>query len=74
MDDSKKYGLFAGEKYYPTGGAEDFQRFGSSIDELKEFYNENLTQYCGWGDIVEMETMTIICRKTSKTEWKETKK
>lgn len=37
----KAYLLFAGSKYYPSGGAQDFQGFFDSIDDAVTFFEQN---------------------------------
>lgn len=59
-----KYHLFAGDVYYPLGGAGDYRATSESIEDLKKMYEENIRKWAGssrvWGQICNAETMEII--------------
>jgi hypothetical protein len=54
-----KYILFAGERYYPKGGCDDFVGFFDSIDEAKENYDHEKFDD-GWCDIVEADSFKKV--------------
>jgi hypothetical protein len=67
-----KYALFAGICYYPNGGAEDFQGFGT-IDELKakhEAYREKAAVHrdATWAHICD-ESLAIVLELNGDGVW-----
>lgn len=52
----KKYALFAGSKYYPSGGWLDFQGSFDSVDEAQG----SIRLYHEWWQIVDLETGTVV--------------
>lgn len=59
---SENYGLFAGSRYYPEGGAWDFRGFGD-LGTLKSYYAKNISRWADcspWGQIVDMATMKCL--------------
>ncbi len=50
-----KFLLFAGEGYYPRGGADDYQGAFASVDEAKRFVTNGLADQMkakdGWGTL-----------------------
>lgn len=55
----KRYFLFAGENYYPSGGFGDFRKDADNIEELKEvFFNE--FKWCDWCHILDTQTGLIV--------------
>lgn len=63
MNTDKIYGLFAGEYYYPKGGAGDFIRWGSMVElksvDLKSAVVVGRTSDI-WAQIVEPDTMQVV--------------
>ena len=53
---TKKYLLFAGEYYYPSGGFHDFK---GSFDTIRDVLS-NVWDYHDWYHIVDSETLEII--------------
>ena len=51
----KKILLFAGMKYYPAGGADDFVDSFESISEAKDHILKNAGSY-EWANIIDTET------------------
>jgi len=47
----KKYALFAGDNYYPDGGAGDFAGWFDSIDDAKRCADAKRVDYSGWDSI-----------------------
>jgi len=77
LGDASCCALFSGHCYYPEGGAEDFRAWGS-IEELKELYAANADKWSKdaagtyadpWGQIVDMETMTIMLTIRGHGDW-----
>jgi len=60
----KKILLFAGHRYYPQGGAEDFEGSFDSIFyalEYLEAYKPKYSNYVDyWAQMVDVETMEVI--------------
>lgn len=60
-----EYLLFAGHRYYPAGGADDF-RFRGAIDECKAWFATHPKEIAdtayidNWGQIVDPHTMKVI--------------
>lgn len=75
MPIERQYALFAGAKYYPDGGADDFREFGASVDELKAAYKRKFPQMekewisGGWGMIADVSTMQVVCRCDDQGKW-----
>jgi hypothetical protein len=56
----KLYLLYAGQRFYPLGGQEDFVRVSQSLSDLVELMESLLTddnKYYDWGHIVELDTI-----------------
>lgn len=59
----KRYLLFAGKKYYPKGGFNDYQATSDSIKALKDYYleqnekqiKEGGDNYFSWGHIIDTQ-------------------
>lgn len=59
----KRYLLFAGKKYYPKGGFNDFQASSNNPEELKKHYlkhNEKEMKdggdnYFAWGHVIDTQ-------------------
>lgn len=57
----KKYYLFCGSKYYPSGGWQDFKNSFCSVDEAIAFLNANVDIYeRQWYQIVDIDNHLII--------------
>ena len=53
------YLLFAGNAYYPSGGAEDLIGKFNSINEAEAAFNpSNYT--LGWANILDLDTLEIV--------------
>jgi len=64
-DEEKPYLLFTGDRYYPSGGWEDYKGRYSSLVEcearFKELYESDNTWKDGyWGQAVSLENMEIV--------------
>lgn len=64
----KRYLLFAGLKYYPYGGWEDYKGEFDSIDEAEKYVQKHFED-CNWFHIVDIETKTVV-----KDGWLDDKK
>lgn len=53
---TKRYLLFAGEYYYPSGGFNDYK---GSFDSIEEAIS-NVMSYHDWYHIVDLDTLKII--------------
>lgn len=53
----KRFVLFAGEQYYPSGGWEDYD---SSFDTLEEAKTRAQEVTSDWRDIVDLETGEVV--------------
>ena len=67
MDKMKKYLLFAGHRYYPDGGFDDFRGSFNSIDEAKEWFGSNYDKISHsyidhWCQVVDRDTFEIVAR------------
>lgn len=65
----KKYLLFIGSTYYPSGGVEDFKGDFDSIEEAEKAAKNDKDWISGihsWYQIVEYKTMKIV--KENQTE------
>lgn len=64
VEKKQRYHLFAGDNYYPYGGAGDYKGTSESIDELHRIYDEMISKRIGtrdvWGQICNAETMEVI--------------
>ena len=57
------YLLFAGDDYYPKGGANDLKGSYVSLDDAIDAHNPNEFDYDGgWANILNIETMKIEAR------------
>lgn len=61
----KRYALFAGDTYYPSGGMNDFIKFSDDIEELKKFADDPEDEGSAWprfdwAHIVDMNTWEIV--------------
>lgn len=56
-----KYYLFAGEYYYPLGGAKDLKGVFASLKDAKNnfFSTKNLSNYYEWAHIMNSEGKNI---------------
>ncbi len=53
----KRYWLFAGNYYYPSGGMGDFQESFEDSDLLHKYFNENREdKFWDWGQILDTKT------------------
>lgn len=53
--------LFAGDDYYPEGGANDFKGAFESLDAAIEAHNPNEHKYDGgWANIFDLNTLKIV--------------
>lgn len=52
-----KYALFAGQTYYPSGGAEDLVGFFETVDEAKRAAEGGEHE---WAQIAEHSTLRVI--------------
>lgn len=57
----KKYYLFAGDWYYPSGGFEDFIKRFNTKDEAKQYFHAIKSLY-DWAHIVLIDNVSIIAR------------
>lgn len=56
-----KYLLFAGDDYYPKGGAYDLVKSYSSVEEAINAHTPNKYQYDGgWANILDKDTLKIV--------------
>ena len=54
----KRYWLFAGSNYYPSGGMEDFKECSDSLDYLKGYILR--MEFAEWAHIYDFEKNKII--------------
>ena len=53
--------LFAGDDYYPAGGAEDFQGAYESVEAAQTAHNPDVFYYKGgWANILDLNTLSIV--------------
>lgn len=68
----EKFLLFGGETFYPSGGWNDFKGYFNSIDEAKEFIeNEYLSETLAWSHIVFKNDVIFHGKKDSTYDSKE---
>jgi hypothetical protein len=65
----KRYLLFAGHNYYPSGGWEDYILDFNTEDEAMQYFKDNnktkSSFHCwGWMHIVDRDTLKITTTKT----------
>lgn len=66
------YLLFAGDDYYPRGGAEDLQGQYNSIEEAISNHNPNEHNMDGgWANILNLDTLEIVKEFNHSEFWKE---
>jgi hypothetical protein len=56
----KRYALFAGSNYYPSGGWGDFVKAAYTVDELKLTDHEIEENWYDWCHIVDLDREMII--------------
>lgn len=57
----KQYLLFAGNDYYPNGGAEDLVGLYENLDDALEAHNQTIYEYeGGWAHVYSLVEMRII--------------
>jgi hypothetical protein len=61
--------LFAGEYYYPGGGAEDFVGIYESIEEAKAVYDASANAD-RWGQIADHATMRVLEETDDDQKWR----
>lgn len=55
------YLLFAGDDYYPQGGAEDLKGGFESVEEAKAAHDPNEHNYeGGWANVLDMSNLKIV--------------
>lgn len=65
----KNFILFAGDDYYPEGGAYDFKGAFKTLEEAIEFHDPNEYNNCGgWANIFDLENEEIV-KKFSRGTW-----
>ena len=72
----KKHALFAGDNYYPQGGARDFRFAFNSVRACRYYYTMKYgytEEDSAWAHIVEVKTMEIVW-EFEDGEWTEVKK
>lgn len=73
----KRYALFAGMRYYPDGGWEDFKGLFETIEDAQAFSRDSLNEkdeeflVYDWGQIVDLLTEKVVFEALVeyKTEW-----
>ena len=61
----EKYYLFAGHRYYPEGGMDDFRGEFESIEDAKRWYEDNEQLISGdsyidnWGHVVDSKLRVV---------------
>lgn len=68
---AKEIFLFAGDRYYPEGGVQDFVGKFSKVEQAKKEIEKNGNGIDGfdWAQIVEADTMKILYRYWSRYDW-----
>lgn len=56
---NKKYLVFAGQHYYPSGGWDDFISSHSSLDEATDAAKKEMDAF-DWWQIVDCETCSVV--------------
>lgn len=56
----KRYLVFAGQAYYPSGGANDFILATDDLEEARHKRNENKEEGFDWSHIFDNETLEIL--------------
>lgn len=56
----KKYLLFAGPNYYPSGGLDDLVKSFDSIEEAKAFAEADHEETYEWAQIVETKSLKLV--------------
>ncbi len=58
----KKYALFAGMSYYPSGGMGDHVGYFDAEEDAISYFNSNTAGYFGWdwAQIVETDTWSLV--------------
>jgi hypothetical protein len=54
-----RYAVFAGDKYYPTGGWADIKSAGNDLEALKKYLADNKERW-DWWQIIDLKTRTVI--------------
>lgn len=67
----KRYLLFVGDKYYPSGGMKDFKGDFDSLNEAQRIFRSKKEEYCyrsgySWYHILDQETRKICSGSDSK--------
>lgn len=64
MNRLKRYILFAGDYYYPSGGWDDYAASDDDLETLKatadSLVDSNATYGSAWAHVIEAETMTKV--------------
>lgn len=75
---TKRYALFAGMRYYPGGGWEDFKGMFETVEDAQAFSRDSLNQIdeeglleYDWGQIVDLLNQSVVLEAgvEYKTEW-----
>lgn len=56
----KRYLVFAGTDYYPSGGANDFIFATNDLEEARNKMAENIKEGFEWSHIFDNETLEIL--------------
>lgn len=61
----KRYLLFTGYNYYPSGGWDDFHSDHDTLESAKEFGEHALDNGCGvdWAHIVDTQNLNVMPTK-----------
>ena len=63
MTTKNNYLLFAGEDYYPNGGAEDIQGAFETLSDAVDFHKPNEFDYDGgWANVLNVSTLGVEAR------------
>lgn len=63
------YLLFAGNKYYPYGGANDLEgRFDTLDEAIAAHTTKQFTYSCGWANVLCLDSLKIV-KKFRRGTW-----
>lgn len=60
MEDTKRYAVFAGENYYPSGGWRDFQGFHTTLESAQKAVKELSNTREDWFQIVAIYNGAVV--------------
>jgi len=67
-NNTNSYLLFAGDDYYPVGGARDFIGIFESMEKAIEKHNPSIYRDQGWANIFSLKSLQIV-KKFYHGEW-----